>query len=136
MAAGLFDAKLAELQEQMTHLGERLENLERLDPEQLQKETQALREKCGTSEQEMGQRLSTSRADVVQILGSTYAGIGQLLCKLDGNLQEHFAGEKDPGETADEKTLLAEYSLDFALLAADRALLLSMEAMEAQNGID
>ena len=33
---------------------------------------------------------------------------------------------------AEEKILLAEYALDFAIYAADHALLISMEAIEAQ----
>ena len=33
---------------------------------------------------------------------------------------------------AEEKTLLAEYALDFAMQAADHAILLSMEAIDAQ----
>lgn len=33
----------------------------------------------------------------------------------------------------EEKILLAEYALDFAMQAAERALLLSLEAMEAQT---
>ena len=36
----------------------------------------------------------------------------------------------------EEKTLLAEYALDFALLAADRALLLSMQAICAQRDFE
>ena len=38
----------------------------------------------------------------------------------------------DPETAVEEKLLLAEYALDFAHQAADRALLLSMEAIDAQ----
>ena len=38
--------------------------------------------------------------------------------------------ENDPVE---EKLLFAEYAIDFAMQAADRALLISMEATEAEQ---
>ena len=38
--------------------------------------------------------------------------------------------ESDPVE---EKLLFAEYAIDFAMQAADRALLISMEAAEAEQ---
>ena len=34
------------------------------------------------------------------------------------------------------KIVMAEYALDFAMLAADRALLMSMEAIEAQMKLE
>ena len=44
-----------------------------------------------------------------------------------------IAAEGPDGQAmVEEKILLAEYALDFAHQAADRALLLSMEAIEAQ----
>ena len=42
------------------------------------------------------------------------------------------ADDPDAEAVAEEKILLAEYALDFAQQAADRALLLSMEAIDAQ----
>ena len=39
---------------------------------------------------------------------------------------------EDPDHIVEEKILLAEYALDFAIQAADRALLFSMEAIDAQ----
>lgn len=37
---------------------------------------------------------------------------------------------------ADEQAFLAEYALDFALLAVERALLLSMQAIYAQQSFE
>lgn len=40
------------------------------------------------------------------------------------------------GSDAEEKLLLAEYALDFAAQAANRAVLLSLEAVNAQRSLE
>ena len=50
---------------------------------------------------------------------------------LHGAVDEHPQGG-GPDAAAEEKILLAEYALDFALQGANRALLLAMEAIDAQ----
>ena len=49
-----------------------------------------------------------------------------------GKLRE----EQRMGASAEEKTLFAEYALDFAVLEADRAVLASMEAIDSQREQD
>ena len=52
-------------------------------------------------------------------------------------VNKHNAAESDPeatwNENAENTALLAEYALDFAILAADRALLLSLKAIQEQK---
>ena len=48
------------------------------------------------------------------------------------NVQARPGPAGDADQAAEEKILLAEYALDFAVQAADRALLTAMEAIEAE----
>ena len=65
-------------------------------------------------------------------LARTYGAIEQLIQKTKSELETQAAGREGGEAAAEEKILLAEYALDFALEAANRALLLSMEAIDAQ----
>ena len=48
-------------------------------------------------------------------------------------LLSYAAKGEQPYASVEEKILRAEYALDFAMQAADRALLLSLKAIEAQT---
>ena len=56
----------------------------------------------------------------------------QIIQTSQDQLQAMARDNPDPEAAVEEKLLLAEYALDFAHQAADRALLLSMEAIDAQ----
>ncbi|HIU47656.1 MAG TPA: hypothetical protein IAC59_10440 [Candidatus Fimadaptatus faecigallinarum] len=56
----------------------------------------------------------------------------QIIQKSKAQLQALAAESPDAESVVEEKILLAEYALDFAHQAADRALLLSMDAINAQ----
>ena len=74
--------------------------------------------------------MSHTRSLVARELWGTYETAEN---RMDG-MRQRLAGIVACSETpAEEETLLAEYALDFALLAADRALLLSMKAICAQR---
>ena len=66
-------------------------------------------------------------------LAKAYGEIEQLIQKTKSELESQAAGREDSEAAAEEKILLAEYALDFAVAAANRALLLSMEAIDAQR---
>ena len=55
-----------------------------------------------------------------------------MIRQAKSELEAQARGRNDAEAAAEEKILLAEYALDFALQAANRALLLSMEAIDTQ----
>ena len=65
-------------------------------------------------------------------LSRTYEKVEDAISASGKELLQSEAGGERPYLSADEKALLAEYALDFAMQAADRALLLSLEAIDAQ----
>ena len=90
--------------------------------------------------------LRFSRTPSVAVLYQAYIEVEEVLDRLrkqmeqereenkaaqSGELKEaSVRPEIDPVE---EKLLLAEYAIDFAMQAADRALLISMEAVQAEG---
>ena len=112
----MFAAKMIELDEKLRHLHERIDDGEHEDITALMCELNALTEEYNLEQ------------DAIQALISIYNDVQERM---------HNAAESDPeatwNENAENTALLAEYALDFAILAADRALLLSLKAIQEQK---
>ena len=65
-------------------------------------------------------------------MAQDYGRIEGIIRETKAKVQDMTDQNPDGQAGAEEKILLAEYALDFAQQAADRALLLSMEAIDAQ----
>ena len=81
----------------------------------------------------MEEKLQLSRAEIVSVIAQTYAEMQQALQKNNDALRDRDSRSLDSDAKSEERILLAEYALDFAVQAANRALLLSLEAIAAQS---
>lgn len=124
--------KLCELEEQLARLSSRIHLSETSDRPQLQGEIRALRRECAETELALQTKLRRSRAELVSVLADSYGEVQQSVRRARAALGEEEARRADPEAAAEDKILLAEYALDFALQAANHALLLAMEAIDAQ----
>ena len=91
-----------------------------------------MKQECVDSETALQESLRHSKSGLVCVLGQGYRQIEQILQNTKKQLQVQVSDNFDTETATEKKILLAEYALDFAHQAADRALLLSMEAIEAQ----
>lgn len=132
MAHEILSVKLCELEEQLARLSSRIHLSETADQLQLQREIQALRRECTETELTLASKLQRSQAEMVSVLASSYGEVERSIQKAKAALYEQTVPCGDPEAAAEKKILLAEYALDFALQAANRALLLAMEAIDAQ----
>lgn len=132
MAHEILSVKLCELEDQLTRLSSRIHLSESAARPQLRREIQALRRECAETELSLQARLRHSRAELAPILARSYGEVEQSLQTAQAALRTQTARHSSSEAVAEEKILLAEYGLDFALQAANRALLLAMEAIEAQ----
>ena len=146
MTNELLAVKLCELDRRGGKLHGRLLEMEHAPQEVLQQDIEALRRECTENEQMLRNNLRFSRAPSVAVLYQAYIEVEEVLDRLrkqmeqereenkaaqSGELKEaSVRPEIDPVE---EKLLLAEYAIDFAMQAADRALLISMEAVQAEG---
>jgi hypothetical protein len=129
MAHEILSVKLCELEEQFSRLSSRIQLAEMADGDRLHQEIAALARDCAETELTLKKKLRMSRAELVSVLSDTYIEVEGCIERAKAKLTDKMSGK---AAAAEEKTLLAEYALDFAMQAADHALLLSMEAIDAQ----
>lgn len=128
-----FSVKLYELKERLDSLNRQIHLSETGSHSQLRQEITKLRKTCAENEQKLRDKLQMSRADMVSEIRNGYCGIEQILQKTGIDLQMQISRCENDDAAVEEKILLAEYALDFAVQAADRAMLFSMEAIDAQR---
>ena len=131
MAHELLSVKLCELDEKFERLHSRIQLSQTSDKSSLQKETQLVRRECEEEELILRRRLKFSKSEMAGKLSEVYE-------KMEETVQS-ARREVESGQgtlSPEEWLLLAEYSLDFAKQAADRALLMSLEAIGKQAETD
>ena len=129
MAQGILNAKLDELDRQLRKVQRKIQKSGSANPARLRADLEQVRKEYAENEKALRNRLRFSRSGVVTGLSVSYNQVEQIIRETK-NKMEMPGGQEAEKE---EKILLAEYALDFAMQAAERALLLSMEAMEAQT---
>lgn len=132
MTHEILTLKLQELDDQFSRLRRRIHSSQAADQIQIRQELSALSEEYTARLSALQQSLLQSRAEVAAVLASTYAEVEQAIQQADRTLEHRASSLTDREVQAEEKVLLAEYALDFALLAANRSLLLSLQALDAQ----
>ena len=101
--------------------------------EQLGQELARLRQKNEADRLAFQTKLKFSRSPMVGKLASSYETIEAFIDRERAEQDGPFSEVWRRGLSAEEALLLAEYSLDFAAQAANHALLLSLEAVSAQD---
>lgn len=124
----MFAAKMIELDEKIRQLHERIDYGENTGTAQLNEEISSLWQEYQLEKDAIRYRLSESKSPKIQSLLSAYDEMQKTI---------HEAASSDPSSSANENAevlaLLAEYALDFAILSADRALLLALRAIHEQR---
>ncbi len=132
MAHEILSVKLCQLDERMERLHSRIHISETACQSRLQQEIDALTEECDQAEATLRESLARSKSGVASVLSQGYDQVGQIIRSTKDRLQSIATANPDQEAAVEEKILLAEYALDFAHQAADRALLLCMDAISAQ----
>lgn len=132
MAHEILSIKLCQLEERVERLHSRIRLSETADRPRLGQEMEQLEQECLASEAALREQLQHSRSGLVSILSQGYSQMEQIIQTSRDQLQTLARDNPEPEAGVEEKLLLAEYALDFAHQAADRALLFSMEAIDAQ----
>lgn len=137
MAHEILSVKMYELDKKLEQTHSRIQLAESMDEERLHQQIQELRQECQENRITLENRLRHSKTGWVMKLTGVYdqieTAVGKVMETENINLknEEPVLGNVLPG--AEEKILTAEYALDFAMQAVGRALLVSLEAIEAQR---
>lgn len=132
MAHEILSVKLCELENQLSRLSSRIYLSETAGNERLQQEIQTLSKEYVENEMTLRKKLEMSKAELTATLADAYAAIQLIIEKTKSKLQIQADCQNNAVDVAEGKILLAEYALDFAAQAANQALLLSLEAIDAQ----
>lgn len=133
MAQEILSAKLRELEEEIEKLCLRIRKSESAQKGELESEISALREECVQAEKDFHGRMEDCKAHIVREFADEYGDMEREFDRFKDTLISYIRENKDKEEVSEEKALIAEYSLDFAIAAAKNALLISMDAIDAQR---
>ncbi len=132
MAHEILSVKLHQLDDSVTRLHRRVRIGETEDQDHLRREIRRLERECTEAEADLRESLRRSRAELAPALARSYGQVEREIRQSERQLRAASAGSRDPESAAEEQLLLAEYVLDFAHRAVDRALLFSLKAIDAQ----
>lgn len=132
MSHEILSVKLCELDQKIGRLHGRIHISESARHEQIEKELEDIRRECEEAEFRLRENLRFSKAKTISVLSDAFGEVEQIIEKAKKRLGECSSHCGDGETDLEEKILTAEYALDFAMLAADHALLMSMEAINAQ----
>ena len=122
--------KLCELDNKIGQVHNRIHLSEAADHAQILAEVEALQKECAKNEIALRNKLHFSKAHVVGSLAESCDRVEEFF--QEKNFENPASDHWGDTFSAEEKVLLAEYALDFAMQAADNALLISLKAMDAQ----
>lgn len=131
MEHDILSAKLRQLDDGLQRLHGRIEAGQRAGRTELRREIDALKAQCRQEEAALLRDLERSQSPLAPVLAQSFRQAEQLVRHAEAGLQEVCSQAPDEETRAEEKILLAEYALDFAQGAANRALLVCMNAMDA-----
>ena len=131
---GIFSVKLHEMDKHYGKLQAHLAACQKTDRRLIREECRKLEKECRENEYILNQRIQGCRCGAVGKLSDIqleYARKADHL--LEYTMEEDMADLSDRMERkAEVKTLYAEYSIDFAMQTADRAMLAALQAIDAQ----
>ncbi|HIR50315.1 MAG TPA: hypothetical protein IAA53_03365 [Candidatus Avoscillospira avicola] len=130
MAHSILSVKLRELDREVSSIHRRIHLAEAGPSAAARREYRQLLRAYTVKKHQTAKLLRCSQADSTRYLLEAYRGIEEIMAALQRNLSQ------SGGSDAEEKLLLAEYALDFAAQAANRAVLLSLEAVNAQRSLE
>ena len=133
MEQGILSVKLYELDDKIGRMHSRIQAVERAENNQLKQEMEALERECAATDRSLREKLRFSKASSLSTLLKAYGTIEQAIQEIRQEQKSREESDKNELSWSEEEILLAEYALDFAIQAANRALLLSMKAIDAQR---
>ena len=130
MAYEILSIKLNELDQRFARLHSLIQTGESANRDWIHSEAVTLQNVCAEEARTLRDQLQRSKSSMVAGLSAAYSQIEKVIQTVLAPMQEKPA-RSGSDLSAEEKLLVAEYALDFAAQAADRALWVAMNAMDA-----
>ncbi len=124
--------KLTQLDIQLTKFKDCIGQSKVKSPTHICDEAELLRREFLQNEHNLHEKLMHSRSSIVGYLSNAYDEIESVIRKTQDTIDSEMRMYQDEDAIIDNKLLMAEYELDFSILAVSRALVVSLEAIAAQ----
>lgn len=122
MSHGMLAVKLSEMEQQICQLHKRICALDMDKPEMIRTQMEQLQKEWRENERVLENKLQFSRAELVERVSEAYDQIEKIIRQVQEKTEM----------SSEEKLLLAEYSMDFVMQAANHALLICMDAINEE----
>lgn len=132
MAHEILSIKLCELDDKVGRIHSRIHLSETEKRSEIADEIDALRKERAETEFTLRRDLKFSKAGAAIVLSKAYTEIEEIVRRAKAEINGQTQENENEAELVEGKILLAEYVLDFAIQAANHAVLVSMEAIDAQ----
>ena len=132
MAHEILSVKLSQLDDRLGKLHTRIHLSETANHDRLQQEIAYLEQECAEADEILKNNLYHSKSQIASVLSQNYGQIERTIQETNQELHAMETDCQDSESSVEEKILLAEYALDFAQRAAERALLISLQAIDTQ----
>lgn len=129
MAHEILTVKLYELDKKIAQIHSRIQLSEMADRKQIEADLKVFQRECAENRMVLRNRLKYSKAEIVRQIYESYEKIENIIRETKDKICGSATEKMQEDLPIEERILLAEYILDFAMQAADEALLISMEAI-------
>ena len=125
--------KLEQLDESIGRLRDQLGQISSMTGEQRDDMIRTLRSEITENQHSLRENMKFSHAKTARILFESYEQVEQIISRTKEQLKQTCPDDFLIVQSAESKLLRAEYALDFAVQTAERALLVSLEALAAEE---
>lgn len=133
MAHEILSIKLYELDKKFARLQSRIQLSETERPEQIKEDLKTMKREYRENKQILHNKMNFSRSQKVKSIACAYDRVEAIIEDMQGEIRNALSENWEDEKSVEELILLAEYTLDFAMQAAEAALLISTEAILAQK---
>lgn len=134
MQRTIFAVKLQELEQQYKKLLDHVRTCQDSSPQMLEEEILAMTRECQEKKTLLDQRVANSHTPAVSALSKAQLSYTLQVEKIWDNELKNLLGKSQiPEKQAETKLLYAEYSIDFAILSMQEAILASMSAISEEQ---
>ncbi len=131
MAHEILSIKLREMDDTISRMRTRINIGESSTCDEIEKEIAELKAECATIDSSLSDRLRNSKDGISKKLEGSFSEIKEAAFKAKNELKECYLLE-DTDSCVNNELLLAEYELDFAMMAASNALVSALEVTAKQ----
>lgn len=132
MSHEILSVKLCELEKRIAGMEQRIRLSQSASPPKIREGLAALHGEYAENQLALQNKLRNSHGQIVGVLLSAYGEIGPAIGRAEEKIRAVVQSYADRELATEAKLLLAEYMLDFSMLAADRATMISLDAIADQ----